>query len=157
MPATFAQPVYSAVVEDQFIDRMGHMNIKWYTHFFQNAIWAFYDTIGFGPGYHERSGFGSFLLESHYVYLNELRQDQPISIFLRVIARRNKVFHLMLCMQRDHDQALAATLESIGIHIDLATRKSTPMKPAMAQLWDATIQKHQSLTWPFEIKTRLSI
>ena len=136
---------------------MGHMNIEWYTHFFQQAIWAFYEQIGFGSGYHKQSGFGSFLLESHYVYLNELREGQDFSIFMRLLGRRSKVFHMLLYMRRDADKQLAATLENTGLHMDLKTRKSVPMSVDLAQRWDQEIERHEQLHWPYAVESRLSI
>ena len=152
-----AQPVLSARVEARFIDRMGHMNIEWYTHFFQQTIWVFYEQIGFGADYHKGSGFGSFLLESHYVYLNELRGGQDFSIFMRLLGRRDKVFHMLLYMRRDADKQLAATLENTGLHMNLKTRKSVPMSAELAQRWDQELERHEQLQWPYAVKSRLSI
>jgi acyl-CoA thioester hydrolase len=150
------EPSLITTVEPRFIDRMGHMNIEWYTHFFQKAIWNFYEGIGFGVPYHKQSGFGSFLLESHYVYLKELREGKSFSIFMRLLPRREKVFHYLLYMQRDEDNALAATMESTGIHIDFSTRRGAPMPTDLAERWDQATHTHSNFAWPHDVKTRLT-
>src|SRR3990170_3558770 len=75
LPLTF-----QASVEPQHLDLMDHMNIMWYTHFFDRAIWGFYETFGFGHEYHTTSGFGSFGLEMYTRHLAELRAGDRIRI-----------------------------------------------------------------------------
>ena len=136
----------SATVAAEQLDHLGHMNVMWYTHFFDRATWAFYETIGFGREYHQGGG-GSFALEQHIRYLNELREGDAFSIFTRALGRRDKVFHLMHFLLRDADQELAATTEALGIHIDMATRRSAPMPAEIAAAWDAQIAAHTALDW----------
>ncbi len=149
LPLTF-----SGSVEEQHLDSLGHMNVMWYTHFYDLATWRFYETIGFGKEYH-LSGYGSFALESHSHFYSELRKGDHFSIFTRILARRDKVFHLMHFMQRDKDQALSATLEALGIHIDMETRKSAPMPSDVATNWDKVIAQHKALDWEAPISGSL--
>lgn len=136
----------SYIVQSKHLDELGHMNVMWYTHFFDEATWNFYESIGFGQDYHQ-SGFSSFALEAHSVFISELREGDHFSIYTRVLARSDKVFHLMHFMQRDADQKLSATLEALGIHIDMSTRKSAAMPEAIATQWDAIIVEHSALDW----------
>jgi acyl-CoA thioester hydrolase len=136
----------SASVQEKHLDELGHMNVMWYTHFFDLATWKFYESIDFGERYHQ-SGFGSFALEGHSRFLSELREDDQFSIFTRVLGRRDKVFHLMHFMQRDNDQKLSATLEALGVHIDMTTRKSSSMPEKIAANWDQIIAEHAALDW----------
>ncbi len=136
----------STRVQSKHLDELGHMNVMWYAHFFDEATWYFYESIGFGQDYHQ-SGFGSFALEAHSVFLSELREGDHFSIYTRVLGRRDKVFHLMHFMQRDVDQKLSATLEALGIHIDMSTRKSVAMPEAIAAQWDVIIKEHSALDW----------
>ena len=88
---------------------MDHMNVMWYTHFFDRAIWGFYDLFGFGEDYHKTSGHGSFGLEMYTRHLSELRLDDELKIFTRAIARTEKLFHYIHFMERVGDGELAAT------------------------------------------------
>jgi hypothetical protein len=54
---------------------------------------------------------------------------------------------MMHFMTRAHDGELAATIELLGIHIDLATRRSSPLPAATAALWDAQIAIGEQAGW----------
>ncbi|MFY9239901.1 MAG: thioesterase family protein [Roseovarius sp.] len=41
--------VGSAVVHPWHLDQLGHMNVRWYAHFFDDASFQFLEIIGVGP------------------------------------------------------------------------------------------------------------
>jgi acyl-CoA thioester hydrolase len=143
LPLTF-----EATVDPQHLDLMDHMNIMWYTHFFDRAIWGFYETFGFGQEYHTTSGFGSFGLEMYTRHLAELRAGDRIRIYTRAIARNAKLIHYIHFMERERDGQLAATSELLGIHIDLATRRNAPLPEHIGTALDEIIARHRGLDWP---------
>lgn len=143
-------------VKPEYVDSLDHMNVMWYTHLFDLATWNFYDSFGFGRGYH-RGPYGSFALEIYARHLAELRLGDGLRIYSRALARRDKLIHIMHFMPRDRDGELAATTEMLGIHIDLSTRRSTPMPDATAAAWDALIAEHNRLTWPIEASGKISL
>ena len=136
-----------AVVEAKHLDRLDHMNVMWYTHFFDAATWAWYETFDFGKAYHHESGFGSFALETHTRYLAELRSGDQLRITTRVLARNAKLFHYIHFMQRASDGELAASCELLGVHINMATRRSAPMPERVAAHLDQLIAAHSQLRW----------
>jgi acyl-CoA thioester hydrolase len=138
---------YRDMVRDEHIDLMGHMNVMYYTHFIERATLPLYELFNFGLEYHTHSGFGSFVIEEHTRYLNEVRLGDAITVFSRLIGRGRKTLHYINFMRRDRDGALAATMEKMGIHIDLASRKSAPLPDAMTTAYDALLAEHQSLGW----------
>lgn len=142
LPLTF-----QARVETKHLDLMDHMNVMWYTHFFDRAIWGFYDLFGFGEDYHKTSGHGSFGLEMYTRYLAELRLGDEFQVFTRAIAHNAKLFHYIHFMQSVRDGELAATCELLGVHINLSTRRSTPLPAYIAEKLDALIAAHSQLDW----------
>ncbi len=134
-------------VEEKQLDFLGHMNVMWYTHFFDVATWNWYDSFGFGHDYHTHDNNGSFALEAHTRYLAELRLGDEFKIYSRAIARSAKLFLMMHFMVRARDGELAATIELLGIHIDLATRRSSLLPPEAAALWDAQIALGNQAGW----------
>lgn len=137
---------YEGQVGEEHLDFLGHMNVMWYTHFFDMATWGFYNQIGFGHDYHQ-GGRGSFALEQYTRYHAELRQGEAFRIYTRAIARSAKLWHFMHFMLRERDEMLAATTELLGIHIDMHTRRSSPLPEAQAALWDRLIAEHSQLDW----------
>lgn len=139
--------VYEGKVEPQHLDFLDHMNVMWYTHFFDKAIWNFYNGIGFGHDYHTNSGSGSFALEAHVRYYAELRVGDEFKVYMRAIKRSAKLFHFVEFLVRARDNELSATQEMLGIHIDMASRRSSPMPPPIAAIWDGLISEHSQLDW----------
>ena len=41
-----AVPVHTAVVQRWHLDQFGHMNVRWYAHQFDDAIWLLWDALG---------------------------------------------------------------------------------------------------------------
>jgi acyl-CoA thioester hydrolase len=64
---------HRATILEDYIDEMGHMNVMWYTHFFDRATMAFFESFGMGLAYFEGENAGAFALEKHTRYLAEAR------------------------------------------------------------------------------------
>jgi acyl-CoA thioester hydrolase len=152
LPLTF-----EGEVEKKHADFLDHMNVMWYTHFFDSAIWNFYDSIGFGHDYHNNSGWGSFALEAHVRYHAELRPGDDFKIYIRALKRNAKLFHFIQYLVRARDNELSATQEMLGVHIDMKTRRSAPMPPQIAELWDGLIAEHSRLPWQPELSGSIQI
>jgi acyl-CoA thioester hydrolase len=37
---------HQATVPESYLDAMGHMNVMWYTHLFDQATWRFFASLG---------------------------------------------------------------------------------------------------------------
>lgn len=146
-----------ATVEPKHLDQLDHMNVMWYTHFFDRATWGWYETFAFGKEYHATSGFGSFALEAHYRYLAELRAGDQMRIYTRMLARNAKLFHYIHLMQRVRDGELSATCELLGVHVDMATRRSAPMPARVGAHFDRLIAEHNQLAWQPELSGSIHI
>jgi acyl-CoA thioester hydrolase len=146
LPLTF-----ETTVEPKHLDFLDHMNVMWYTHFFDRSIWNFYNSIGFGHDYHTNSGSGSFAIETHVRYYAELRVGEELRVYIRALKRSAKLFHFIQYLVRTRDGELSASQEMLGIHIDMATRRSSPMPPPIAKMWDDLIAEHSQLSWQPEL------
>jgi acyl-CoA thioesterase FadM len=145
-----------AEVKPEYVDTLDHMNVMWYTHLFDQATWNFYDSFGFGREYHAGPN-GSFALELYVRHLAELRLGEQLSVYSRAVGRRGKLLHIMHIMRRERDDVLSAASEMLGIHVALATRRSTSFPEDMADTWDALIAEHQRLTWPVAPSGKISL
>ena len=134
------------ILED-YIDIMGHMNVMWYMHIFSYGSRNLFDSFGFGEDYVHRTGNGSFALEAHIRYLNELRLGDTAIVRSRLIDRSDKVIHIMHFMIRERDGALAAINEVVGAHADLTARRITPYPPEVIAALDPILEAHQALPW----------
>jgi len=135
------------IIPADFIDIMGHMNVMWYIHIFDHGTRNLFNRFGFGEEYIQRTGMGSFALESHIRYLAEVKLGEAVTVRSRVLDRSAKTIHFLHFMTRDDDESLAATIEVLGAHADLTRRKVTPFPPEVLVQLDALLNVHRQLPW----------
>ncbi len=138
---------HQAAVLQEHLDEMGHMNVMWYTHFFDRATWGFFARLGMDLAYFEGECAGAFALEQHTRYLAELRLADSVTLRSRILARNAKRVHFMHFMVQDETGNLAATTELIGMHIDRDTRRSAPFPDHIASRIDQVLAQHSRLSW----------
>lgn len=136
----FAAPLEAPLqhVLPEWIDYNGHMNIAYYSLVFDKALDWFADILGCGWDY-TRQGKGSlFALEAHLVYAREVKQGDPLRVTFQLIGHDAKRMHFFEQMYHAEEGYLAATSEQMAIHVDLATRRSSPwphdVQDALARL-----------------------
>lgn len=135
------------IIPADFIDIMGHMNVMWYIHIFDHGTRNLFNRFGFGEEYIQRTGMGSFALESYIRYLAEVKLGEAVTVRSRVLDRSAKTIHFLHFMTRDDDESLAATIEVLGAHADLTRRKVTPFPPEVLVQLDALLNVHRQLPW----------
>jgi acyl-CoA thioester hydrolase len=138
---------HAAVIPEDYLDMMGHMNVMWYTHLFSLAVGGLYQRLGLTGKYFEANAAGSFLLEAHVRHLSEVRVGQSVTIRTRMLGRSAKRLHFMNFMVKE-DTVLAATSESVAAHIDMRIRRSSPLPPTIALAIDELVSEHSGLGWP---------
>jgi acyl-CoA thioester hydrolase len=134
-------------IPENYRDEMGHMNVMWYTHLFSHAFDRFGALWGFDWASWKERGIGSFVLETHLRYLNEVKVGQHVTLRSRAIGRSAKRFHYMHFMTIDETEALAATAEQISGHIDMKIRRMSPLAPELAARFDELVAKQNALGW----------
>ncbi|MGB0389204.1 MAG: thioesterase family protein [Ardenticatenaceae bacterium] len=143
-----ALPVfYRATITEEHLDIMGHMNIRWYIGFFDEAGWNFFATFGMTQEYYESQKAGGFALQHFVRYLAEVRVGETVAIRSRMLARSLKRIHFMHFMINETTGKLAAILEVLGSHADMTIRRTSPYPPHIAKQIDALIAQQNQLDW----------
>ena len=127
---------------------MGHMNVMWYTHLFGKGILELFQSVGLTHDYFAANNAGSFVLEQHIRYLAEVRVGETVSLRARALGRSEKKLHFMVLLIKEDLQALAATSEMITAHIDMASRRTSPIPTAIRLAFDVILSLHSELPWP---------
>src|SRR5574341_860573 len=130
---------HRATIRPDFLDEMGHMNVRWYAVIFDDATWTFFDQIGLSIAYFKRENTGMFALQQYIRYLAEVRVGENIAIRTRVMARTAKRLHFMHFMVNETTSVLAATVENVGSHMDMTIRRTSPFPPYLSQRFDEFI------------------
>ena len=138
---------HQATITEEYMDEMGHMNVMWYTHHFDQATWTFFASFGMGLSYFENEVAGSFAMEQHTRYLAEVLKEQSITLRTRALGRSQRRIHFMHSMTIQESGLLAATTELVGVHIDLTTRRSSPLPSHIACSFDSLLEQHRQLEW----------
>ncbi|MCW5888778.1 MAG: thioesterase family protein, partial [Anaerolineales bacterium] len=86
-----------------------------------------------------------------------LRAGEGFKVYSRALQRNPKLFLMMHFMVRDRDGQLAAITELLGIHINMATRRSSPLPKEIAALWDAQIAIGNKAGWDAPVSGAIKI
>ncbi|GJM40335.1 MAG: hypothetical protein DHS20C20_06170 [Ardenticatenaceae bacterium] len=138
---------HRATIPEAYLDVMGHMNIRHYMGLFDDAAWGFFAAFGMDGAYYRSSNSGAFALEHHIRYLAEVHVGETVAIHTRVNGRTAKRIHFIHFMINETTAKLAATLEVVGSHANLATRRTSPFPGQIAARLDQLLAEHSQLNW----------
>lgn len=138
---------HRAAISSDYLDEMGHMNVRWYIALFDQAAWNFFASIGLNQTYFEVERGGIFALQQFIRYLAEVRAGETIAIRTRLLGRSAKRAHFMQFMINESSGVLASTIEVLSSHVNLAVRRTSPFAPPLAEALDAYLAEHQQLAW----------
>jgi acyl-CoA thioester hydrolase len=134
-------------ITNEYLDAMGHMNIRWYMAIFDDAAWKFFASFGMNEAYFQTERGGGFALQQFVQYLAEVREGETVAVRTRILGRSAKRVHFMHFMQNESTGHLACTLEVLGAHADMVTRRITPYPTRIARQIDAILLAHEQLNW----------
>ena len=124
-------------------DYNGHMNETHYLEAASLATDRFMEMIGADADY-IASGRSFFTVESHIRHLDEIEAGDRLSVTTQVLAGQGKKLHLFHRLWRG-DGRLAATVETLLLHTDLTTRRSSLPAPAVAEALAGWAARHAGL------------
>ncbi len=150
VPGFWAAPYESGTVEVQpeWIDANHHMNLAYYTVAFDLATDVIFDVFDCSYSYKDRTGFGTFAVETHNMYEAELLLGEQARMVTHVVGVDAKRVHLAHEMYRLHDGRRAATQELMYLHVDLGLRKVAPWPDAIRARIEAAAQSHAQVARP---------
>lgn len=134
-------------IPKDYLDAMGHVNVRWYMAIFDEASWGFFAAHGVDRNYIRERHLGGFALRHHIQYLAELQAGQTVAVRTRVLGRSAKRIHFIHFLINETLNRLAATLESLGTHADTKLRRSAEVPPDVAAKMDAMLEQHRALDW----------
>lgn len=136
------------VVEDAWIDHNGHLNMAYYHVLFDRAVDELFAALGLGPDYVQSRNASLFALEAHTSYLRELKAGDRVVIDIQILDHDAKRLHFFETMIHAEDGFVAATCEQSGIHVDMTTRRSTPVPADLMPRVTAVAAAHAALPRP---------
>ncbi|SIS78323.1 carnitine 3-dehydrogenase [Roseivivax lentus] len=141
LPVTVAR-----AIPQSWTDYNGHMNEAHYLELGAQATDRFMEMIGCDAAY-IASGGSYFTVENHLRYLAELMAGDRVTVTTQVLDGAGKKLHLF---HRIHgpEGTLAATMETLCLHMDLATRRSAPPPDRIGAALTAFAEAHAACPKP---------
>lgn len=146
--AALELPTTQVVVEPDWVDYNGHMNLAFYVLAFDRATDHCYDRLGIGLAYREQMESSMFTLAINVDYLREVFAGDELRITTQLLdsdAKRMRYFHQMY---RGEDAAPVATNECLAVHVDMNSRRSAPYPQATRERIEALLAEHRRLPVP---------
>lgn len=132
------------VVPADWADFNGHMNEAYYLVVAARGTDRFLDLIGAGESYAAK-GKGYFTVETHIRYLAEVHVDETLTVRTQLLAAEGKKLHLFHRLSRE-DGALAATVETLLLHADLTSRRSSLPDPQVVHAIGHFLADHAAMS-----------
>ena len=144
-------------VRPEWIDHNGHLNMGYYLVVFDLATDAWFRYVGLGAEHRDAHDVTTFCLEAHVTYHREVKAGDPLRFTTRLLGHDAKRLHYFHEMYHAGEGYLAATNELMTLHVSRATRRGSPMAPAV-QEWLARIQRaHAALPHPPQVGRRIGL
>jgi acyl-CoA thioester hydrolase len=156
MPLTPYLP-YRATVPREWIDYNGHMNVACYVLAFDQATDLLFDYLALGEAYRRATNCSIFALEAHVTYERELREGEVFAVETRLIDADRKRLHMFHAMTKSDSAELAATMEVMALHVDLAGPRSAPIPDEAWAKIEALLAAHGQLPAPPQLGRKIGI
>ena len=151
-------PLYhQETIPVDYLDAMGHMNVRWYMALFDTAIWQFFKSYGLDQEYFKKEKSGVFALKHFIQYFAEVNVEETVGLRIRLLGRSDKRFQFMVFMINETTGKLASTLEVLGTHADLKIRRASPLAPVIAKKFDEKLAEDQALGWEEPLSGAISL
>lgn len=132
----------------EHIDANGHMNVGYYNVIFDQALDKLFVPFDLDWSYVQRTNLSTFVLETHVCYLQEVVEGDELRFTFQLLGADAKRLHYFIAMHHAGKGYLAATSEQVLVHVDLATRRSTPFLPEHQELFSKMLAGHARLPKP---------
>ena len=147
MPHTAPFMAPPADIQADWIDYNGHLNMAYYNVLFDRGADRAFETFGLTENYVKEQGLSFFVAEVHVCYLRELHLGDKVQASFQLLGfdeKRLHVYHELL----HSDGWVAATCETLYLHIDASGPKVAAIPSAMAEMIKAMYDSHNTLAWP---------
>ena len=145
IPAPFVSPPMG--IQKDWIDYNGHLNMAFYNVLFDRSSDDVFELLGVGPDYARQQKLTIFTAETHICYVQELHLAHRVTVTYQLIdhdAKRLRAYQEI----RHVDGWLAATSETLSLHVDMSGPKVAPFPADVMAKVEAMRAAHSVLPMP---------
>ncbi|MER8385161.1 thioesterase family protein [Mesorhizobium sp. M1428] len=134
-------------IEEAWIDYNGHLNMAYYNVLFDRCSDEAFEMMGMGPDYVKERRLTIYTAEVHVCYVQELHLDHKVTVSFQLLDHDEK--RLRAYQEIRHlDGWLAATSETLSLHVDMAGPKVAPFPADVLAKVEAMRAAHAALPMP---------
>ena len=126
-----------------------------YLELFEAVLEPFGRALGLPPDYLERTDCSTFALESHVVYLDDVRPGERLLCRFHFADADAKRVHYLQTLHLTADGPALAAYECGCMHVNLKLRRGLPFPEAAAARAGKLVELHRRHPWP--VGPRLAI
>lgn len=153
-PAPFQST--SMTVIPEWIDFNGHLNMAYYNVLFDLSGDQAYAQLGFGEEYVKARGFTTYMAEVHVCYVRELHEGDRVYCTFQLLDHNDRSIHTYQELFHE-DGWLAATCESLCLHVDMSGPKVAPFPDDIARKVIKMRADHADLPLPARASRSIAI
>ena len=113
-------------------DHMGHVNVRAYAEFFEEACWQYYAHVGITPSVLRAGEIHMAAVQQNIAYKAELLAGDTIVVRTQVLEVRDKVMRFRHVLANCETGIECADCEFTVVCLDPAARKARPFPPDIA-------------------------
>ena len=155
---TIAAPLRSPLmlVEPQWTDYNGHLNMAYYNVLFDRANDHALSSLGISLDYVRGRKLTIYTAEVHVCYIRELHQNHQVYATFHLVDFDEKRLHVFQELYHE-DGWLAATSEQLALHIDMSGPKVAPFPDDIMAEVKAMAAEHAGLEKPERVGRKIGI
>jgi len=134
-------------IEKDWIDYNGHLNMAYYNVLFDRCMDQALDRLGAGAAYARERRMTIYTAEVHICYVQELHLGDVVTVSFQMLDHDEKRFRAFQEI-RHVDGWLAATSETLSLHVDMAGPKVAPFPADVLANVAAMRAAHAGLPMP---------
>ncbi len=139
------QETFRGVVFPWHCDQFGHMNVRWYAHFFDDAGFALWPKLGIGYKTMEDQGFHTVIGQTTTNFVRELKAGDMVVIqsgFSRVGSKSVTVAQRMTHAENGD---LHASQDMIEVFFDPVSRSAIPIPDTFREVLEKNVVSAESV------------
>ncbi|MCX7162494.1 MAG: thioesterase family protein [Betaproteobacteria bacterium] len=113
-------------------DHMGHINVRAYMEFFEEACWQFYAMLGMTPSLLRSGALHLAAVQQNISYQKELYPGDTVAVRTAVLELREKVLRFRHELINTETGAVCSVCDFTVVCLDPQTRKSRAFPPEVA-------------------------
>ena len=146
IPAPFVSRAME--IEKDWIDYNGHLNMAYYNVLFDRCSDGAFEVMGMGPDYARDRRLTIYTAEVHVCYVQELHLGHSVTVTFQLLDHDDKRLRVYQEIRHAAEGWLAATSESLSLHVDMSGPKVAPFPADIAARIDSMRAAHAGLPMP---------